>query len=234
MPSLLEFARRQAKAAVTGEAAANSPLLINVLVQFPGAESAEAIALQLREAAARGAAVQALLKFGPVAGDAVLPYLNDRDPDVHKEARSLCRLLNVADDRLFAQTLADVAGAQKSRSRVALQHLGKLRQDPTHLAAVSKAINAPLLDPDREIADSALEAALVWGTPENTATLLKLFGDCAAGARSARSLRPKGQRALSAIGPSVEDGLIPHLRSPSGLVRSMACRILAEVARARA
>ena len=116
LSQVVEFARRQEKAGANKEAAANNSALLDLLAQFPDATAAEAIALRLKDPALRGKAAQALVKLGPVATGAVLVYLNHPDADVRKEARSLCKLLNVPADRQLEQTLADVADKSKPRA----------------------------------------------------------------------------------------------------------------------
>jgi hypothetical protein len=230
LPQLADFARRLEKAGNDEKVAANKSALIDVLAQFPDQTATEAIALQLRDPAQRGKASQALLKLGPVADGVVLRYLDHPDEGVRKEAESLCRLLKLPADRQLGQTLADVAGASKARSRAALQHLARLRPDEASRAVVSKALNAPLLDPDAGIRDDALEAVRVWATPDNTATLLKLLGSLH-GERSESDARTGDRvaQALIAIGPGVEEAVAPLLRSSDALVRREACEILAEV-----
>jgi DNA-directed RNA polymerase subunit RPC12/RpoP len=230
LPQVVEFARRQEKAGPNKEAAANNSALIDVLATFPDETAAEALALRLKDPEQRGKAAQALLKLGPKATGPVLRYLNHPDPDVRKEARSLCRLLNIPADRQLEQTLADVADTSKPRSRAALEHLAQLRPDEASRVKVSKALNAPLLDPDAGIREGALDAVRVWATQENAATLLKLLGDLPAG-RTPADARATDRiiQAVIAIGPGVEDAVIPLLKSPDGLIRREACGILTEV-----
>ena len=70
----------------------------------------------------------------------------------------------------------------------------------------------------------------MWATPENAATLLKLLGDMPA-ARTEADARTTDRvaQAVVAIGPGVEDAVIPLLKSPDGLVRREACGILGDV-----
>jgi HEAT repeat protein len=230
----VDFARRQEKAAANPEAAGNKAALIDVLAQFPDATAAEAIALQLRDPAQRGNAAQALLKLGPVASGSVLGYVDDPDADVRNEARALSDALRIAPERQLEQTLADVANPNKERSRTALQHLAQLRPDEAHRMAVSRALNAPLLDPDQGMRDDALAAVQVWATPENTATLLQLL-ERPLGGRPGDSARVMARvgRALIAIGPAAEEPVVALLRSPAGLVRREACQVLAEIGTGR-
>ena len=171
LPPLLEYARREQKAA------SSNPVLIDVLAQFPDQAAAEAIALQLPNPALRDQAVQALLKLGPVATPAILLYLDAPDEGVRKEAQDLCRLLNVPVDRQLEQILADVAGTDIPRCRAALEYLAQLRPEEASRTKVSQALNAALLDVKLGIREDALAAVKVWGSKENTATLLKLLGD---------------------------------------------------------
>jgi HEAT repeat protein len=229
LPQLVAFAGRQDKAG-DKEAAANNSLLIDVLAQFPDESAAEAIALRLKDPGQRGKAAQALLKLGPVATGPVLKYLDHPDADVRKEARTLCRTLNVRAERQLEQILADVADARKPRSRTALEQLARLRPDEASRVKVSQALNNPLLDPDPGIRGDALDAVRVWATSENAATLLKLLGNLC-GARnddSARTVERISQTLIS-IGPGVQEAVIPLLMSPEMAVRGAACRILAEV-----
>ena len=114
--------------------------------------------------------------------------------------------------------------------RAALQHLAQLRPDEASRVKVSQALNAPLLDPDATIRDGALDAVRVWATQENAATLLKLLGDLPAGATPADArTSDRVVQAIGAIGPGVEDAVIPLLKSPNGLVRREACGILGEI-----
>jgi hypothetical protein len=226
----VDFARRLEKAGDTREIVANKSALIDVLVQFPDETAAEAIALQLKDPALRAKAVQAMLKLGPVASEAVLHFLNHSDEGVRKEAASLCRLLKIPADRQLGQILADVADARKARSRTALEHLARLRPDTASQALVSNALNAPLLDPDAGIRDAALDAVRIWATQANTATLVKLLGSLH-GKRTGSDARTNERvaGALVAIGSGVEEAVFSLLKSPEGLVRYSACWILAEV-----
>jgi HEAT repeat protein len=251
LPQLTAYARRAPKDA-DGAAA-----LIDVLSQFPDAAAAEALALRLKAPSLRGHAGQALAKLGPAAVKAVLPYLNDPDEAVHKEARRLCDVLNVPAEQLLEQTLADVADARKVRSRAALERLAKLRLDEASHAKVSAALNAPLLDADAGIRDAALSAVQVWGAKENTAALLKLLANfpsggprgaviqalttlrdpAAAPALAEELTNPRERRdigkALIAFGPGAEDAVLPYLQSKDGASRYIACQVLAEIGTAK-
>jgi HEAT repeat protein len=249
LPQLLAFARRQ------DQAAAGDPALIEVLAQFPDETAAEAIARQLKNAPQRSKAAQALMKLGPVATKAVLGYIDDPDDAVQKEARQLSQLLNIPADRQLGQILADVADPEIPRSRAALDYLAKLRPDPASRGKVSPALNAPLLDADPGIRAAALNAVKVWGSKENTATLVKALGsfpsgppecndgiievlgalqDPAAAPALAQGLthvreRDTVSKALRSIGASAEGAVAPFLQSDDGWARVEACRILAEV-----
>jgi hypothetical protein len=102
--------------------------------------------------------------------------------------------------------------------------------DTAGQALVSKALNAPLLDPDTGIRDAALDAARVWATQENTVTLVKLLGSLH-GKRIGSEARTSERvaRALVAIGSGVEEPVFSLLKSPEELVRYQACWILSEV-----
>jgi hypothetical protein len=230
LPQVVEFARRQEKAGADKEAAANNSALIDLLARFPDEAAAEAAALRLKDPALRGKAAQALVQIGPAATGPVLKYLDHPDADVRKEARSLCRLLNVPADRQLDQTLADVADPSKPRARAALEHLAQLRPDEASRARVSKALNAPLLDPDATLRDAALGAVRVWATPDNAAALLKLLNQLPpAGTADDARTAERVALAIAAIGPGAEDQVIPLLKSSNGLVRRVACDILGEV-----
>jgi HEAT repeat protein len=249
LPQLLTYARREQKDA------AGNPLLIDVLAQFHDERAAEAIALQLPNAHTHAKAAEALVNIGPVAAPAALAYLNHPDEAVRKEAKSVCRRLNVSDERQLEQTLADVADPRTGRARTALQHLAALRPDDTARAKVSAALNAPLLDSNADVRADALSAARVWGTTANTDALLKLLGDfqatgegrdarmidllgslkdpkaapaLAQGLTHPRERGPVG-KALRAIGPGAEEAVIPFLRVDDREARLEACRILAEI-----
>jgi HEAT repeat protein len=230
LAQLVDFGRRLEKAGATNEIAANKSALIDVLAQFPNAPAAETIAGQLKDPGQRDKAVQALLKLSPVAGPAVLPYLNHPDAGLRKEAESLCRLLNVPGDRQLEQTLADLGDVRKARCRTALHRLAQLRPDGASRDKVSQALNAPLLDPDPAIRDGALEALAVWATPANTAALVPLLGGLQGDTSGcdARTCQRVAQ-ALVAIGPSAESAVASLLKSPDGLVRRQACWILAAI-----
>jgi hypothetical protein len=249
LPQLVAFARRDQKAGVC------PPELIDVLARFPDESAAEAVALQLKAPANRGRAVQALLKLGPVAAKAVLPYLDSPDPAAQKEARGLCRQLNVSPAQQLEQTLADVADARKPRSHAALQNLAQIRPDEASRTKVSQALNASLLDPDPRVRDEALNAVRVWGSKANTATLLKLLGQLrtggaacdpqviellgslqdptAAPALAEGLTRPQevdaAVKALIATGPGAEEAVLPYLQSSAPGARNAACAVLAEI-----
>jgi HEAT repeat protein len=230
LPKLTDFARRQRKASDSPDTAACKPALIDVLAQFQDKTAAEAIALQLPDPAQRARAVQGLLKLGPVATEVVLPYLDHPNAEVQKEARSLCRLLKIPADRQLAQTLADLADSTKVRSRLALQRLAGLRADDANRATVSRALNAPLQDPDPSVREDARKAAQVWVTKENIEPLVKNLQDVprAGRARDGRVIE-EVTKLLISLGPDVETKVIPLLSSPDFVVRSQACRILTEV-----
>lgn len=249
LPDLVEYARRDQK-----NAAGNADL-IDVLAQFPEASAAEAIALQLPNIHTRAKAAQALLKLGPVADNVVLQHINDADVAVQKEARGLARLLKISDERQLDQTLADVADARIARSRAALHHLAQLRPDDASRAKVSRALNATLLDPARGLSDESLNALRIWGSPENTDTLLSMLGpyDKSGMGRNARVIEFLGalkdpraaaaltpglehgrerslvSAALKKIGPAVQEPVIPYLDSLSEATRIEASRILGEI-----
>ncbi|HZY83947.1 MAG TPA: hypothetical protein VFE78_03895 [Gemmataceae bacterium] len=249
LPQLIAFSRRDEKAGVC------PPELIDVLARFPDESAAEAVALQLKVPANRAQAVQALLKLGPVATKAVLSYLDYPDLTVQKEARGLSRLLKIAPARQLEQTLADVADPRKPRARAALQSLARLRPDEASRAKVSPALNAPLLDPDPGARDDALNAARVWASKANTATLLTLLGKLRTGgsacdprviellgslqgAAAAPALaegltRPPELdavvKALVALGPGAEEAVLPYLQSTDRGARYAACWVLGEI-----
>jgi hypothetical protein len=249
LPQMLAFSRRQEKAG------ACPPELIEVLARFPDEAAAEAIAVRLKDPANRSGAVEALAKIGPTATRAVLGYINHPNADVQKAARGLCRTLKIPAALQLEQTLADVADARKARCRAALEYLSRLRPDDASRAKVSQALNAPLLDPDPAVRADALEAAGVWGTKENTGTLLAALGkfqgdgdtrdphvidvlgslqDPAAAAALAEGLTNPQEvgpvaKALTAIGPGAEEAVIPYLQSSSQVGRFAACWVLTEI-----
>jgi HEAT repeat protein len=195
------------------------------------------------------------LKLGPSATKAVLAYLDDPDADLRKEARGLCEQLQIPADVQLEQTLADVADARKPRARTALERLARLRPDEASRAKVSLALNAPLLDPDARVRTEALNAVRVWGSKENTATLLTLLGklqnagpgrdprvievlgllqDPAAAPALADGLTHPQEcgfvvKSLTAIGPGAEYAVIPYLQSTVREARFAACAVLADV-----
>jgi len=249
LPQLVAYSRREQKNA------SGNPQLIDVLAQFKDERAADALALQLPNVHARAKAVQALSNLGPAASKAVLRYINHPDEAVQKEARSLCRKLDISAERQLEQTLADVADTRIARSRTALQQLARQRPDDASRAKVSGALNAALLDHDPGIREGALDAVKVWGTTANTDALLKLLGDFQAAdmEHDARvidllgSLKdPKAapalaqglthaservavSKALKAIGSSAEEAVIPFLQGVDREARLEACRILAEI-----
>jgi HEAT repeat protein len=248
-PQLRDYARRMQKAAFA------YPDLIDVLAQFPDEANAEAIALQLANPGLRARAVQGLLKLDKAADKAILAYINDPDPGVQKEMQDLCRLLKIPADRQLEQTLTDLTDMDVNRSRAALQTLAHLRPDEASRAKVVAALNVALLDPNNAIREDALNAVMVWGSQENTTTLLKILGDFQTGGtgrdgriiealgslkdpRAAQQLaqglthaRERGEvsKALKAIGPGAEAAVAPFLQSPDPAVRITACRILADI-----
>jgi hypothetical protein len=245
LPGLLAYARSEQKDA------SGDRLLIDVLARFRDRRAADALALLLPNAHERDAASAALLSLGPVAADAVLPYINYPDADVRQAARDLAQRLNVPDGRLLDQTLADTADPSIPRAAAALRRLASLRPDDASRAKVSDALNAPLLDPHSDIRDAALDAVGVWGSQDNTVALLKLLGgppaqdahviDLLASLRDpktapalAQGLTHEGERgavgrALVAIGPAAEPAVIPFLQGADTPARIEACRVLAEI-----
>jgi HEAT repeat protein len=227
---VLAFAHRQEKAGPHQAVPGTTSALIDVLAQFSDEHAAAAIAHQLNNPEARGKAAQALLMLGPVAVNPVLQYLDHPDPDVRQEARTLCRELNIPADRQLEQTLADLTDAWKPRARTALHHLAQLRPDGASRVKVSQALNAPLVDSDAAIRAEALDAVRVWATKDNAPTLMKLLGDLHGGQTPAdRHTAEIIGEALIAIGPEVEDTVVPLLKSPGGLVRWVACGILEQI-----
>jgi hypothetical protein len=247
LPRLVAFARRAEKARICRAE------LIDVLSRFPEESAADAIALQLSTPADRGRAAEALVKLGRVATKTVLRYVDDPDPDVRNEARELCGRLNVPAAKLLEQTLADVADAQKARACVALQALARMRPDDASRDRVARALNAPLLDADPAIHADAMKSVRVWGSQENTATLLKLLAmprkggrDCevidllgclqdpdAAPALAEGLTRPEERRdvveALIHLGSGAEEAVAPYLQSSIRVARYAACYVLGEV-----
>jgi hypothetical protein len=230
LPELVDYAHRLEKAGNTKQVAANKSALIDVLVQFPDEAAADAIGLQLKDPAQREKASQALLVLGPIASDTVSHYINHPDEGVRKEAQRLSRELKVASDHQLDQILGDIDDARKARSRTALEHLARLRVDETSRAMVSKALNAPLADPDAGIRDAALDAVRVWGTQENTTALVNLLGTVPP-ERKEHDARTSDKvvQALISLGSGAEDAVAPLLRSPDGLVRRQACFILSKI-----
>jgi hypothetical protein len=228
LPQLVAFARREDKSG------GNVPALLDVLSRIPDPSAADAIGLRLEDPAHRELAAAALVKLGPAATGTVLHYVDDPDAGVRKAARHAAEQLSLPADRQLAQTLADVADVRKGRSLTALEHLARVRADEPSRPAVSRALNAPLLDPDPKIREAALDAVHVWGSSDNVPTLLKLLGSFPEGGQGCD---PRILQKLSAdlitIGPAAEDGVIPLLKSPPGPVWGEACRILSEVGTAK-
>ena len=229
LPEVVDYAHRLEKAGNSQQVAANKSAVIDVLVQFPDESAAEAIGLQLKDPGLREKASQALLVLGPVASDTVSHYINHPNEGVRKEAQRLSRELKTGTDHKLEQILADIGDASKARSRTALEHLARLRLDETSRATVSKALNAPLGDPDAGIRGAALDAVRVWGTQENTAALVKLLGSVPAEREKDAHTSDKVVQALISLGSGAEDAVAPLLRSPDGLVRRQACFILGEI-----
>src|SRR5262249_34269935 len=119
---------------------------------------------------------------------------------------------------------------------------------------VSRALNAPLLDSDPAIRTGALDAARVWGSKANTATLLTLLArpqaggmhdprgiellgplhDPAAAPALAEGLTRPGEldctvKALLAQGPGAEEAVAPYLQSTVRRTRFAACWVLGEI-----
>jgi HEAT repeat protein len=249
LPQLLEYSRRQQNSS-TG-----NPSLIDVLAQFRDPVAAEALALQLPNSQARPRAARALMKLGPVAAGAVLPFLNHPDDGVQKAAEQLTRQLNIPSGRQLDQVLSDIADSDATRSCAALQYLAQLRPDEANRAKVSQALNAPLLDVNSMIRDDALKAVRAWGTTANTDTLLKLLADFqkSGGGRGGRIIEVLGSlhdpraapalaqaltyyqergvasQALKSLGPAAEPAVLPYLNSLDRATRYEACLILSEV-----
>jgi HEAT repeat protein len=249
LPQLVEHARSQQKAA------SGNPVLLDILAQFPTESSAQALVLYLGNSQGRAKAAQALMRIGPVATDAVLPYINDPNVKIQAAARDLVSRLNVPSDRLLRQILADVAGPSIPVSKAALEYLTGMRPDEPNRVMVSKALNAPLVDANKGIADDALKAVLIWGTRENTDTLLTMLGAFQKGGKG-RNVRiiaalgtlkdPKAaptlaqglsdpherdaaSRALKSIGPAAEDAVTAYVGFADPLTRFEAARVLAEI-----
>lgn len=248
LPQLQTYARREQKNPD------GNRQLIEVLSQFKDERAADALAMQLSNPHSRPEAVKALANLGPVASKAVLRYINHPDEGVEKDARSLCRTLDISDARQLDQTLADVADPRIPRSRAALRHLTAMRPDEPNRLRVSQALNTALLDHDPSIRDAALQAALSWRTRENTDTLVKLLGDfqveeeCdprviellaelkdpkAAPALAKGLTHPRDRervsKALVAIGPAAEDSVLPFLQLSDRLAVLAVFRILGEI-----
>ncbi len=79
-----------------------------------------------------------------------------------------------------------------------------------------------------------MDAAQAWVTKENTDALVKFLGDVpTAGKQRDGRVVAKISKLLIAIGPSVEEKVIPLLKSTDFVVRSQACWILTEVGTAK-
>ncbi len=249
LPQVVAFAQRDEKAG------ACSPELIDLLARFPDESAADAVVLQLAVPANRGRAAQALLKLGPVATRAVLPYIDDPDAAVRNEVRQLCEQLKIPTSVQLNQILADLADARKPWVHTALQTLARLRVDESSRARVSQALNALLLDPDPTVLTDALNAVRLWGTKENTDTLLKLLAtlrtrgaardpqlfellgslqDPAAAPALAEGLTQPQEldpavKALVALGPGAEEAVTPYLQSTIRGTQFAACWVLGEI-----
>jgi predicted Zn finger-like uncharacterized protein len=255
LPKLLEFAKREQTAPFGNQ------LLIEVLVQFRDETAAEAIALQLPNWHQRANAKRALLGMGEHAITAVLHYLNHPDFGLRGEVQEMCQQLKISANQYLEQTLADIASDDTNRRKVALQFLAKFEPGERVRRKVSKALNAPLLDKDPGVRGDALNAAKVWGSKENTATLLKLlegnplekkpFGrdanvievlgiikDPEAAPAVAKGLanffeRGHAVKALKNMGSGAEEAVQPYLLARDGGVRAEACKILAVIGTAK-
>jgi HEAT repeat protein len=246
LPDLVEYARREQTAP------GGSPLLLDVLAQFPDPAAADAIALQLSNVHTRDQAGRALLKLGPAAVNTVLRHMDDPNECARTETRKLADLLNISADRLLQQAVADVSTSDIPRSVAALQYLAGSRLNEAYREQVSQALNGALLDPNDAIRENALDALRVWSSKENTPALLAILGnhgeanerrvtallgrlqDPAAARVLAQGLMFDDQRiatirALEAIGPAAEDAVIPCLESQEREVRFAAVGILGDI-----
>jgi HEAT repeat protein len=251
LPDLLVFAKNDQKAPF------GNLELIAVLEQFKDETAAEAIALQLPNFHTRNRASQALTTIGAPATKAVLKYLHESDNGVHVEARNLSRNLGISSAKLLEQTIDDIENAKPANQKLALLYL--LEQfNPTkkNRTKVSKALNALLLEStDGWTLGDALRAVKIWGTKENTKTLVKLldtrtgqiFGrdhqiiqalevikDPASAPALAKGLKNFSWRAnvskiLKDIGKEAEEAVIPYVGSKDGGIRLEAVRILKEI-----
>jgi HEAT repeat protein len=252
LPRLLTIAERD-EAGPFG----NRPL-IEVLEQFKEEQAAEAIALQMTTSSVRKRVSQALEHIGAPASKAVLKYVNHPDSEAQQEARHLCKVLNISRALQIEQVLADLTQAEAARRRAALKYLsGHLKADEQNRLKLSRALNSVLEDRDNGVREDALHAVKVWGSRENTRTLLRLlegnaeekkpFGrsgyiveilgvlkDPEAAPALARGLANVFERghvikALKSMGPGAEKAVIPYLHAEDRAVREEACRILAAI-----
>jgi predicted Zn finger-like uncharacterized protein len=254
LPQLAAYAKREEKAPFGNE------MLIDVLAQFKDETAAEAIALQLLNfhMRVRGKPTQALVNMGPLAAKAVLKYINHPDQGVRDEAKKIYGLLKIPAPTVgqIDQILGDIAEGDKEQKRTALQQLAALKVNEASREKVSKALNAALLDGDKEVVEDAVKAAKVWGTKANLEALIKVLGpaqiqglgrnehviaalasikDPKAAKAIADGLcnfheRDKAGKALIAIGPEAEEATLAFvIRAPDSATRIAACNVVGEI-----
>jgi HEAT repeat protein len=163
--------------------------ILNILAKFKDQQAAAAVAKQLTNFFNRDAAAKALIKMGPVGGQAALAYVNNPDNGVKTTAQRVVQQAGAGGGNdpnmggnpnpntgnpLLDQALKDLQSQDMGTRKSALDNIAKMQFDAAKQQTVSQALN-PLLT-DQQLRNDAINALVVWASAANIQALSQIVG----------------------------------------------------------
>jgi HEAT repeat protein len=192
--------------------------------------------------------------MGRVAEKEVIKLMNHPDHGVRNEARQLLQAYGTGADVLGQQMLAELNAPDAGRRRAAAEWLAQAQPDPAQQAAVVRALEGTLNDPDGATQAAAARALAAWATREQVPLLVKVVSHPSQDVRRAAISalgrlkdergaeavasrlsdifdRREASQALQAMGPAAEKEVVKLLSHPDLGTRAEAKRILKVIGR---
>ncbi len=124
----------------------------------------------------RGHALRHLETLGaPLAEKEVVQYLNHPDSGLRNDVNNLLRKWGTKSEVIVDRILIDLRDPKPEVVRAALENLGKRPVEASRQEAVVKAIRPLMLSTDRDVANRATQAALLWGTADIAPDLIAVL-----------------------------------------------------------
>jgi HEAT repeat protein len=235
----------------------DSPFLraaaLEALGQIKDERAAKPVAERLADFSDRSHAGRALIAMGPLAEEAVRPFLQHKDAAVRTEATRILKRIGKPDpEQKLNEALGGLTDPNVNGRVKAANWLAHAEPVPARRSEVAKALEPLLTDPSPFPRSAAAKALVVWATAEQVPALIKALDQNDRATRLAamealgklhdeRAVDPIVRRlkdafdrqdagkALIALGPSVESKVLPHLQDAEWGVKEQVCKVLKEI-----